>query len=161
MVVNARRLRKEDQTQEMILLAMEDLTDRESTTEALRESQDRLRYLTAGLFTAQEEELRRISRELHDDRLQKLGMLVVELEMLERGPLESAELVRSRLAALRTRTVDIAEDVRRTAHRLHPAMVEHLGLPASLRSLCDDFSKQEEFRVVFRQRHLAGSVPGE
>jgi len=161
LLLNARRLRQEDQTQEMILLAMEDLTDRESTTAALQESQERLRDLTAGLFATQEEERRRISREIHDDRLQKLGMLAVELEKLERGPLESAELIRSQLAALRTRTVDISDDLRRTAHQLHPAMVEHLGLPASLRSLCNDFSKQEDIHVVFRQRHLDGSIPAE
>jgi signal transduction histidine kinase len=64
----------------------------------------------------------------------------VELETLERSPIESAELIRSQLMALRTRTADISDDVRRTAHQLHPSMVEHLGLPASLRSLCKDFS---------------------
>ena len=88
-------------------------------------------------------------------------MLAVELETLERSPLESAELIRSQLAALRTRTVDISDDVRRTAHQLHPSMVEHLGLPAALRSLCNDFSKQEEMRVVYRQRNLDGSIPPE
>jgi signal transduction histidine kinase len=159
LLLNARRLHGERKTPGMILLAVEDLTDRESTTEALQESRERLRDLTAGLLTAQEEERRRISRELHDDLNQRLAMFTVELETLEQNPLQSAELIRSQLAALRTRTVDLSEDVRRTAHRLHPSMVEHLGLPAALRSLCTDFSKQEKMRIDYRERHLNGSIP--
>src|SRR5258706_1782441 len=161
LLLNARRLQWERETSEMILLAMEDITDRESTIEALHESRERLRDLTAGLFAVQEEERRKISRELHDDRLQRLGMLVVELEMLERGPLESAELIRGQLAVLRTPIVDISEDVRGTGHSLHSAIVVQLTIPASLRSLCNDFSKKEKIRVVFRQRHFNGSIPAE
>jgi two-component system, chemotaxis family, CheB/CheR fusion protein len=161
LLLNARRLRGERETGELILLAVEDLTDREWTTEALQESRERLRDLTAGLLTAQEEERRRISRELHDDLNQRLAMFTVELETLEQNPLQSAELIRSQLAALRTRTVDLSDEVRRTAHRLHPSMVEHLGLPAALRSLCADFSKQEKMRIDYRERNLDGQVPAE
>jgi two-component system CheB/CheR fusion protein len=160
LLLNARRLQQwEGDHAGMILLAMEDLTDRESTTEALQESQERLRDLTAGLLTAQEEERRRISRDLHDDLNQRLAMLTVELETLERDPLQSAELIRSQLSSLRTRTEGISDDVRRTAHQLHPSMVDHLGLSAALRSLCTDFSKQEKMRVDYRQRNVDGATP--
>jgi len=161
LLLNARRLQQweGDQPSMMILLALEDLTDRESTTEALQESQSRLRDLTAGLLTAQEEERRRISRDLHDDLNQRLAMLTVELETLEKDPLQSAELIRSQLGSLRTRTEGISDDMRRTAHQLHPSMVEHLGLPAALRSLCTDFSKQEKMRIDYRQRNVDGATP--
>src|SRR6185295_14609057 len=122
-LLNARRLNWEGESSGMILLAMEDLTDRESTNEELQESRQRLMDLTAGLLTAQEEARRRISRELHDGRNQRLAMLTVERESMERDPLQSAELIRRQLAALRTRTVDISDDVRRTAHQLHPSTV--------------------------------------
>ncbi len=161
LLLNARRLQWERDAPGMILLAMEDLTERESTAQELQQSRERLRALTAGLLTAQEEESRRLSRELHDDLNQKLAMLAVELETLERSPIESAELIRSQLMALRTRTANISDDVRRTAHQLHPSMVEHLGLPAALRSLCKDFSKQEAMQVVYRQRGQDGSIPPE
>ena len=156
LLLNARGLRQGDRTQEMILLAMEDITDRESTTQQLHESRERLRDLTGGLLTAQEEERRRISRELHDDLNQRLAMLTVELETLEKDPLRSAELMRSQLASLRARTEGISDDVRRTAQRLHPSVVEHLGLSAALRSLCLDFSKREEIHVHYRQRNING-----
>src|SRR5205085_8627748 len=80
---------------------------------------------------------------------------------MERDPLASAELIRSQLATMRARTEGISDDMRRTAHRLHPSIVEHLGLPVALRSLCADVSKQENMRVNFRQRNLDGSVPPE
>jgi signal transduction histidine kinase len=54
----------------------------------------------------------------------------------------------------------ISDDIRQTAHRLHPSVVENLGLPAALRSLCADFSKQEGMQVSCRQRDIIeGSIP--
>jgi two-component system CheB/CheR fusion protein len=161
LLLNARRLQWECETSGMILLAMEDLTEREQTTAELQGSRERLRHLTAGLLSAQEQERRRISRELHDDLNQRLAMLTVELETMERDPLQSAESIRSHLAAIRTRTEGISDDIRRTAHRLHPSVVDHLGLPAALRSLCADFSKQEEMRIDYRQRNTDSSIPAE
>ena len=165
LLLNARELRQSagspSPTSEMILLAMEDVTERDAITEALQQSRQHLRNLTAGLLTAQEEERRRISRELHDDLNQRLAMLAVELERLERDPLPPAESVRRQLAALRARTEGISDDVRRTAHRLHPSVVDHLGLSAALRSLCTDFSKQEKMRIDYRQRNVDGSIPPE
>jgi len=155
LMLNARRLQWEGEAAGLILLAIEDLTDREQTTAALQRAEERLRGLTAGLITAQEEERRRISRELHDDLNQRLAMLTVELERLERDPIQSVEL-RRQLASLRTQTERISDDIRRTAHRLHPSLVEHLGLPAALRSLCNDFLKQEKVRIEYRQRNADG-----
>ncbi len=161
LLLNGRRLESGSHDSGMILLAMEDLTAKEAATEALQQNQDRLRDLTTGLLTAQEEERRRISRELHDDLNQRLAMLAVELETLEKDPACSAESTRSRLAALRARTEAISDDVRRTAHQLHPSMVDHLGLPAALRSLCDDVSKQDRIRVTCRVKNVTLVIPTE
>ncbi len=161
MLLNGRRLESGNNGSGMILLAMEDVTVKEAAAEALQQSQDRMRDLATGLLTAQEEERRKISRELHDDLNQRLAMLAVELETLEKEPLSSAESTRSRLALLRARTEAISDDLRRTAHQLHPSMVDHLGLPASLRSLCDDVSKQDRIRVTCRVGNIGDPVPTE
>ncbi len=157
--LNARRLAWDGEVSSLILLAMEDVTDRESITSELRDSRERLRDLTGGLLTAQEEERRRISCELHDDLEQKVAMLIVAMEVLEKGPVLSGESMRGQLTTLRTRTESISEDLRDTAHRLHPSVVDHLGLPAALRSLCADFSKQEKVQVHFRQRNIGVAIP--
>ncbi len=161
LLLNGRRLESATEAPGMILLAMEDITDKEVATETLQENEERLRDLAMGLLTAQEEERRRISRELHDDLNQRLAMLAVELETLEKSPIESAESTRERLSSLRVRTEEISDDVRRTAHQLHPSMVDHLGLPAALRSLCGDFSRQEKIRVTYQQRSVLPSIPAE
>jgi two-component system CheB/CheR fusion protein len=161
LLLNGRRLESGSDESGMILLAIEDVTAKEAAAEALQQNQDRLRDLAMGLLTAQEEERRRISRELHDDLNQRLAMLAVELETLEKDPLSSPQATRTRLAALRARTEDISDDVRRTAHRLHPSMVDHLGLPAALRSLCDDVSKQEKIRVSCKVRSVSIPIPTE
>jgi signal transduction histidine kinase len=157
--LNARRLVWEGEMSGLILLAMEDVTERESITEELRDNRARLRDLTASLLIAQEEEGRRIGRELHDDLNQKVAMLIVAMEVLEKDPRRSAESIRGQLATLRTQTENISDDLRDTAHRLHSSVVDHLGLPVALRSLCADFSKHEKLRVHFRQRNLSLAIP--
>jgi signal transduction histidine kinase len=157
LLLNARRLEWEGDTPGMILLAIEDLTEQESTNDSLRQSHERMRDLTAGLLNAQEEERGRISRELHDDFNQRLAMVAVELQNLEKTSfLESAEIPRTMVASLRTRTEAISDDLRKLAHRLHPSVVEHLGLSAALRSLCEDFRNQEHLRIEYRERGLDG-----
>jgi two-component system CheB/CheR fusion protein len=157
LLLNARRLEGKGDIPGMILLAMEDLTEREFTNESLRQSHDRLRDLTAGLLNAQDEERGRISRELHDDFNQRLAMVAVELENLEKTPfLQSAELPRTMVASLRKRTETISDDLRTLAHRLHPSVVEHLGLSAAMRSLCEDFRNQQHLRIKYRERGIDG-----
>jgi two-component system CheB/CheR fusion protein len=158
LVLNARRLQWESEAQEMILLAIEDRTESELAAEALQH-RERLRDLIAGLISPQEEERRRIARELHDDLNQRLAMLVVELETLERNPPRSAELIGRRLAILRSRIESISDDIRQTAHQLHPSTVEHLGLAAAMRSLCADVAKRENIQVHCRERHVNRFVP--
>ena len=155
--LNARRLHWEGETTGMMLLAIEDVTDRETETRTLHDSRDRLRDLTAGLLAAQEEERRRVSRELHDDVIQRMAMLIVDIEGLERDPL-SPDSCRHKLAEIRTRSEAISDHLRQAAHRLHPSVVELLGLPAALRSLCSDFSR-EGLQVSYRQRDLDGPIP--
>ncbi|MDP8990292.1 MAG: PAS domain-containing protein [Acidobacteriota bacterium] len=157
--LNARRLVWEGEMSDLILLAMEDVTERESINAELSQNRARLRDLTASLLTAQEEEGRRIASELHDDLNQKVAMLIVAMEVLEKGPRRSAESIRGQLASLRNQTESISDDLRDTAHRMHPSVVDHLGLPAALRALCADFSKQEKLQVRFRQRNLSQSIP--
>lgn len=157
LLLNARRLQWEGEQADMILLAMEDVTDKEASADALEQSRERMQDLATGLLTAQEEERRRISRELHDDLNQRLAMLTVELETLENDPRLSADFG-NRLASMRMKTESISDDVRRTAHQLHPALVDHLGLAAALKSLCLDISKQAKLRITSQQRNIHSPI---
>ena len=128
---------------------------------ALRQSREELRRLAAGLFRAQEDERRRISRELHDDLSQRLAMLAVEVEILERDLPATVELVRGRLESLKGQVGGLSDDIRRTAYQLHPSVLEHVGLVAALRSYCSQMSGQERLRVRFTHRGVPERVPDE
>ena len=62
-----------------------DITLRRRAEEALRESEQRLRFLTSQLLSAQERERKRISMELHDELGQSLAVLKLQIRAIERG----------------------------------------------------------------------------
>jgi two-component system CheB/CheR fusion protein len=136
-----------------------DITQRKLTEDALRQSQEELRGLTASLFTTQEEERKRLARELHDDMNQRMAMLANEVNLLERNLPDSPDLVRDQLRSLRERVEQLSDDLRRAAHQLHPSSLEHFGLVAALESCCLDFSKLHPIKLRFTHRAVPPSIP--
>jgi two-component system CheB/CheR fusion protein len=126
--------------------------------EDLRQSRSELRTLAARLLTTQEEERRRVSRELHDDLNQKLAMLEVDAERLGQQTLISPE-IRKDVQSLRDRTAEVSNDIRRVAYQLHPSVLDHLGLHVALRSYCAEFSKRDGIQVKFSGPELQAPIP--
>jgi len=138
-----------------------DITRHKRTEDALRQSQDELRRLTANLLTTQEEERKRLARELHDDVNQRMAMVANEVNMLERGLPVSARTVRTQLRELRKNVERLSDDLRRAAQQLHPSALEHFGLVAALESYCPDFAKLYSIRLKFTHRGVPESVSSE
>jgi PAS domain S-box-containing protein len=116
---------------QFIATVSRDLSERKQAEVALREHGERLELLTHRLVQAQEEEARRIGRELHDDLGQILTTLKIQLQTL---PLREAE---EKVADL-TKTVDQAiERVRTISADLRPTVLDDLGLTAALRWMLD------------------------
>jgi two-component system sensor histidine kinase UhpB len=96
---------------------------------------------------AEEEERRRIGRELHDEAGQSMLFLRLHLEMLERiappdlGP---------KLAEARSVTEGIIGEIRRIIAALGPSVLDQLGLPAAIRHLSARFRKLHPIRVRVR-----------
>ena len=112
-----------------------------------RTDEERLRALTAQLLTVQEDERRRIARELHDGPTQDLALLSAELGFLQKA---TGGEHQKNLAALRERVGAISEDVRQLAHQFHPSVLEHSGLVAALDAYCRDASRHGGPPVWFR-----------
>jgi signal transduction histidine kinase len=114
--------------------------------------------LAASLLEAQEEERRRVSRELHDELGQGLALLEIQIEEMKRR-LGSDEKLASELAALRARVAEISDDVHRICCRLHPAILENLGLIAALRSYCEEYSAWSGIRTRFSHCGIPSGLP--
>ena len=116
-----------------------DVTERRQMEHAVRMHEREIRALAASLLTAHEEERRRVSRELHDQICQQLASLAMDIGGLAAAsPREDRQ---SRLKELQARVIKTSEMARHIAYQMHPSILDDLGLVASLRSLCREFSE--------------------
>ena len=144
--VTARKLRQEgeeDATPEasaMVLLAIEDITQREETERALQE-------LSGRLLQLRDEEQRRIARELHDSTAQKVSALAMNLAVLDRvsGTLGSEQ--RKALTESQALADECSRELRDLASLLHPPLLDEVGLESALRWYADSFSRRSGIKV--------------
>ena len=108
---------------------------------------------------AQEEERRRLARELHDETGQALASILLGLKTLEEAS-DVAELG-ERVAALRSRVVETLQDVRRLAVELRPAALDDFGLEPALERLVSGFAEQTGLRVELESRLRDDRLPQE
>jgi signal transduction histidine kinase len=139
---------------EKTLSIVRDVTDRQRASQALSDSQEKLRQshnqirkLLGRLIDVQEAERRRISRELHDDLNQKIATLSIGISQLKRKlPMSNDDLI-TELDQLRENTNRLTNDIRTLSHQLHPAVLEHLGLVTALQAYIDNFRNEEQIEV--------------
>lgn len=127
------------------------------TEEALRVSHEDLRALVARLLYVQDEERRRISRELHDDLSQNVACIQFDLEALVRALPGELWEERRNLTSIQESVAQLANDLHRIAYGLHPSTLEVLGLAAALDAYAREFSQRTGIAVTF----TAAGVPAE
>jgi signal transduction histidine kinase len=115
-----------------------------------------VRRLEAAARQAEEDERRRIGRELHDEAGQSLMLLHLQLEMMER---EAPEALRPQLQEVRGVVQRTAMELRRIVAALSPAVLERLGLRAALRQLVARFRKMHPAEVRLQIAGPDGSLP--
>jgi signal transduction histidine kinase len=105
-------------------------------TERLRKARERLRKLARQNLVAEEEERRRIARELHDETSQSLSGIALQLEALIEVSAKSGSQDPQFIAGLKkvqSLTVQVHKEVSRVIANLHPTVLETLGLVAAVR----------------------------
>ncbi len=127
-----------------------DITERKQMEEATRE-------LGGRLINAHEEERARLARELHDDVTQRLARLAIDVGRVE--GLTSAPGVDQTMREVREGLVRLSEDIHALSYRLHPSMLEDLGLSEALRTEIDRVSGQESFSVTTKLDGMPESIP--
>jgi len=136
-----------------------DISKRRADQEAIRRQGEELRRLAARLMTAQDDERRRVARDLHDDLSQKLAYLAMDLGKLATKP--SAQALLGDLRPLQLRAAEAAESVRRISHQLHPSILDDIGLEAALEQYCEEFEERSGIATEFTSRDVPESLPRE
>jgi signal transduction histidine kinase len=133
-----------------------EIGERSRTEEALRASQKELRRLSTRLLSAQEEERRKISRELHDELGQSLTLVKYQLRSVEKQLREDQGVLREECGNILRYLNTVIENVRRLSRDLCPFILEDLGLTQALRWLAGNVERNHEIKVVLELPELDG-----
>jgi signal transduction histidine kinase len=113
--------------------------------------------LSGRLINAHEEERSRLARELHDDVTQRLALLAIEAGREERSLSGSAAAAGIR--AMREGLARLSEDVHSLSYRLHPSILEDLGLMEALKDECERYSKSYSIRLEANSPEIPEKLP--
>ncbi len=127
--------------------------------DALREKEAAQAELLRKVIVAQEEERRRIARELHDETSQALTALNVGLKTTLMAPAETPDDVKRRLMPLKTQAAGMLEEVQRMIRDLRPSVLDDLGLISAIDWYAEVRLKSQGIRVewemIGKERRLA------
>ncbi len=134
-----------------------EMIQRGETEAAILRSQQEARALTGRLIGAQEAAGKHLARELHDDFSQRLAVL--GMEMATSAQREVSEEGAARVLRLAGQIGELAKDIHRISHQLHPAILDELGLAAAIRNECIIFSQQQGVAAGVDFRNIAEPIP--
>lgn len=130
------------------------------TSEAsLKQKQAELEKLAGKLIAAQEDERRRLARELHDHLSQSLAALALELANVQRGSDGEPAKLRSGLRHIEGSVHKLADDIHDMSRLLHPSILDDLGLEAAVRADCARFSERERIAVRVDSHDVPAKLP--
>ena len=121
-----------------------------------KQAEETSRKLSWRLLTAHEDERRRLARELHDDITQRLARVAIDAARFEPIELHAhGDAPRS----VHSELVRLSEDVHALSYRLHPSILEDLGLAEALKAECDHVSRREPVQVQLEVQQVPDGLP--
>lgn len=148
--------------QRLLLLAdlLANVMAREKSDRELRISRGNAQQLARKLLTAQEDERRRLAREMHDDITQRLAAAAIACGELQKDD-SLKQTSRSEMADLSQSLIKISKDVHQFSRRLHPSILEELGLLDAIRYECNTVKAQSGISLTMRYGNLPDELPKE
>jgi PAS domain S-box-containing protein len=131
-----------------------DITDRKLAEEALASVGHRL-------IEAHEEERTWIARELHDDIVQRVALVTVELAQCDQQAADGTTGAHDHIRHASQLLFDLGKDIQALSHRLHSSKLEYLGLVTAAKSFCCELSEQRNVRIEFKHSDIPAAVPKE
>ncbi len=136
----------------LVTSAIRDITERKRAEESLR-------LLSGQLLHLQDQERRRIARELHDSAGQLLAALGMNLSLVEseNGNIapRAAKAIRESVGLVQ----ELSRELRTISHLLHPPLLDEVGLASGLRSYLDGFTERSKITVDFDLPEDLGRLP--
>ncbi|MGH9797345.1 MAG: PAS domain S-box protein, partial [Candidatus Polarisedimenticolia bacterium] len=131
---------------------VQDITERKRTEAALQD-------MTARLMRSQDEERRRIARELHDSTAQILAALAMNLGAVSRLATNLPKAARRPLDASLALAEQCVQEMRTLSYLLHPPLLDEAGLPAAMRTYAGGFAKRSGIRIEMKLPRRLGRLP--
>jgi signal transduction histidine kinase len=116
------------------------------------------RAFPALLLQAQDEERRRIARNLHDSTGQKLALLSMNLALMDNGAANSSSSLARTIAESCEILRDVCSELRTLSYELHPPLLEELGLVAALKWFVDGFKQRSGVTVIVNVQDEVGRL---
>lgn len=131
-----------------ICVVATELTELVEANEALRSSEEALRQLSGRLLQLQDEERRRVARDLHDITGQKLALQSMAISRLlnQDAPKLDAEAERT-LSECATLNKEISEEIRTLSYVLHPPLLDELGLASAAKWYAQGFEQRTGIHI--------------
>ncbi len=134
------------------VVAFVDITERKLGEEALLDMRRKL-------IDAHEQERTRIGRELHDDIVQRLALLGVQLHGVQQNIPNSVTELSRVIGDMRNQTNDIMNDVQSLSHELHSSKLEYLGIVLATRSFCRELGEHQRVEIEFQSHDMPAALP--
>ena len=133
---------------EAICAVATELTEIVDANEALRATETSLRQLSARLLQLQDEERRRIARDLHDVTGQKIAVLSMSLDRLARAAAQTEKSeAQESIKESRDIVSQIGEEIRTLSYILHPPLLDECGLASAVHWYAEGFEKRSGIKL--------------
>jgi PAS domain S-box-containing protein len=126
-----------------------------------KQAEEMLSTMSRRLIEAQEEERAWIARELHDDFNQRVAMVSVNLECLERDLSGSEVQAKSYTEEIKEQIKELGTDIQALSHRLHSSKLDYLGLVSACKGFCTELSARPNVEIEFRSENIPPNLPKE
>jgi len=117
--------------------------------QTIRSHREELKKLTAMLFHSQEQERRRIARELHDEVGQAITGINFTLDSVQKVAVKEPHHIHAYISEIKKQTHRTYQEIRRLSHHLHPAILTDLGLKPAIETYLKSILEHCDLKIDF------------